>query len=67
MQLGAFILAGFAAVASCISANAVAENISQLSRISQSLVAPANNLAAADAALMPAGQGNFPVHADQPF
>jgi hypothetical protein len=61
MRFHTLILAGFAAVASCIPAEMVANNINQITTLSRNLQTPAKGLTILDGPLLAVGQGNFPV------
>ncbi|KAH7309196.1 UVI-1 [Stachybotrys elegans] len=60
MRFTALLLAGFAAVASCIPAQQVANNINQITTLSRNLQTPARSLTVLDGPLLAIGQGNFP-------
>lgn len=61
MRFGSIIVAGLAAVAAAMPAKEVSSNIDTVTAMSRKLQAPAKQLSVVDAALLTAGQGNFPV------
>lgn len=61
MRFTTLLVAGFAAVASCIPATQVVKNINTVTTLSRNLQSPAKGLSILDGALLPIGQGKFPV------
>lgn len=61
MRFTALLVAGFAAVASCIPAQQVADNLGQLTTLSRNIQTPAKGLTILDGPLLLTGMGNFPV------
>lgn len=60
MRFTSLLTIGFAAVASCIPATHVVDNIDAITTLSQQLQTPAKDLSLLDGALLTLGQGNFP-------